>query len=216
MRHIRGEFDHLGGLAGGIENGIVGSLDPHFPSAFADTLEFTRHILAAIQLRPELPVVGTLAVGFFDEHAVVLTLNLIQRVAQRLQEVVVRLGNRAIHLELDDSLRLADGGDLAVQLNLGGFNADRFGDDFPCRHRPAVFLVLVVDRRDQKTQKFRAHFDPRLVGKVFVIGQHAALMRGVLVEGIDGLAHHFGNLDRQKLLQALQSLAGPRVHVLDL
>ena len=43
-------FDDLEGLAVEIVDGVIGRLDPDFPPAFADTLEFVGNILAAVQL----------------------------------------------------------------------------------------------------------------------------------------------------------------------
>ena len=43
--------------------------------------------LAVVEVAPELLVLGAGAVGGFDEHAVMPALDLLQRVAQRLEEI---------------------------------------------------------------------------------------------------------------------------------
>ena len=136
LGRIGGEFDYLGRLAVSIENGIVGSLDPHFFPALANTLELIRDVFTPVQLCPELAIVGALPVRFFNKQAVVFVFDLFQCVTQRLQKILVRGNDGAVHLELNHRLRFADGGDLCVQFNLRGFDANRFRDDFPGRHRP--------------------------------------------------------------------------------
>ena len=59
-----------------------------------------------------------------DEHAVMLALDFVQAVAHRGEEIVVGGDDRAVEVEFDHGLGLADGGDLAgvvgvLQLLLG-------------------------------------------------------------------------------------------------
>ena len=111
-RDVAGVFDDFERLAVQIEDRVVGSLNPDFAAALADALVFAALEFALIQFRPEFAVVGTGAVIFFDEDAVMLALDLVGHIAERAQEVVVGLDDRAVHAKLDDRLRLADGGDL--------------------------------------------------------------------------------------------------------
>ena len=92
------------GLPFDVKNGIVGSLDPDFPSALAESFVFSGLILAAIQLRPEFSIIPATSVDIVYEHAVMLALNLIERVADCIQEVVVRPENGSVHTEFDHRL----------------------------------------------------------------------------------------------------------------
>ena len=57
-RDVRGVLDDLERLAPQIEDGVVRGLDPDLLAALADPLVLRRLILAAVQLRPELPVLA--------------------------------------------------------------------------------------------------------------------------------------------------------------
>ena len=106
--HVSRKLDHLEGLSAGIENRVIGSLNPDLLAAFADALVFGRLVFAAIQGRPELAIFAALLVGRLDKHAVVLALNLLEPVTQRLEEVVVGIENCTVHVERDDRLRFAN------------------------------------------------------------------------------------------------------------
>ena len=69
----------------------------------------TLWILAAIQFGPKLVVIGTRSDLGLDEHAVVMTLDLVQGVAHGIQEVFVRSDDRSIHFEFDHCLGFIDG-----------------------------------------------------------------------------------------------------------
>ena len=73
-------------------------------------------ILAAAELVPKLLVLCALSIGIIDEHAVMLPLDLVQRVSHRLQEVLVGGHDRAVELKLDDGLRIVDGSELPAQV----------------------------------------------------------------------------------------------------
>ena len=60
-RDVGGEFDHLERLAVTIEDWVVGRLNPDFPAALGDALEFVGNELAAPQPLPESPVFRRLA-----------------------------------------------------------------------------------------------------------------------------------------------------------
>ena len=87
-------------------------------------LIFGRLVFAAVQPGPEFLVLGAVLEGLIDEHAVVPALDFVERVSQGGQEIVVGGDDRAVDVELDHGLGLADGGDLAgvvgvLQLLLG-------------------------------------------------------------------------------------------------
>jgi hypothetical protein len=107
-RDVGGVFDDLVRSAVFAEDRVVARLDPDLLAAFAEAAVLGRLELAAIQLGPEVAVLGAVLVGRLDEHAVMTPLDLLQRVTQRLQEVLVRRDNGSIQLELDHGLRLAE------------------------------------------------------------------------------------------------------------
>ena len=64
--------------------------------------------LAAVELGPEIAIGRALALGRLDEHAVMLALDLVERVAERVQEILVGGDDGAVEVELDHGLRLAE------------------------------------------------------------------------------------------------------------
>ena len=123
-RHVAGKLDHFHQLAAGVGNRIVRSLDDDLLAALADSAIFARQVFAAVEPRPELAILVRIPLAVFDEHAVMTAFDLVQRIAERLQEVVVGGDDRAVHLELDHRLRLADRREHVVQFDqpvfLGG------------------------------------------------------------------------------------------------
>src|SRR5262249_43934782 len=113
---VAGVLHHLERPTLAIEDGVVARLDPDLLAALADPLVLTGVELAAPELLPELAVIRGLAVGRIDEHAVMLADNLIERVAERVEEVLVRRQHLALERELDDGLRPADRRDLPAQI----------------------------------------------------------------------------------------------------
>ena len=105
-RDVGGILDHFEGLAIEIHDRVVGCLNPDLLAALADALVLRRLVFAAVQRRPELLVLGALPVGLVHKHAVVPAFDLIQRVTQGLQKIVVGGEDRAVHLEFDHRLRL--------------------------------------------------------------------------------------------------------------
>jgi hypothetical protein len=105
---VGGEFDDTERLAVLVEDRVVRRLDPDLLAALADALVFRRLELAGIETGPEFPIGGALALHRFHEHAVVLALDLAERVAQHLEEVLIRGNDRAVHVERDHRLRFLD------------------------------------------------------------------------------------------------------------
>ena len=140
---VGGIFHYLEGFAAQVQDGVVGSQNPDFPAALADALEFVGHVFAAVELRPELFVVRALAVGVIDKHAVVFALDFVERVAQRLEEIVVGVKDRSLHGEFNHRLRLPNGGDLFGMVVIAQF---AFGDVGHKLHDPIDFSVDVGDR----------------------------------------------------------------------
>ena len=59
-------------------------------------------------------------VGRLDEQAVVLALDLLQAIAEHLEEILVGGDDGAVEVELDDRLGLVDGVELAAQVRIPG------------------------------------------------------------------------------------------------
>ena len=91
-------FTTLKGLPLRVEDRIVAGLNPDLLAALADALVLAGVEFAAAELVPEQPVFGALPIGRIDEHAMMLALDLVQRVAQGLQEILVGVLNLAVQL----------------------------------------------------------------------------------------------------------------------
>jgi hypothetical protein len=102
---VGGELDHPHRLAGGVEDRIVGCLQPNPPPVPIDPGEFARRVLAAAQPRPEGGVIGARDVIRVAEHPVMLAHDLVEPVADHRQEVPVGVQNRPIHREFDGGQR---------------------------------------------------------------------------------------------------------------
>ena len=110
---VGGEFHHLERLAGIVENRIVGRQDPDLLAALAVALVFGGLELAAAQRGPELAIGGAVALGRRHEHRMMLALDLVERIADRAEEMIVRGDDGAVEVELDHRLRARDRSDLA-------------------------------------------------------------------------------------------------------
>ena len=97
------KLDDLDGLAIAVEDRVVGALDPDFATVFGEPLELGRRELAALQRRPEVAVIAARRVLLIDKHPVMLTLDLFQPIAHRVEEVVIGILDDAIHSELNET-----------------------------------------------------------------------------------------------------------------
>ena len=79
-------------------------MNPDLLTTLADAQILRGVVLAAAEFGPEGTVVGGLANRGRHEHAVVLAFDLVQRVAERIEEVGVRREDGAIETELDRRL----------------------------------------------------------------------------------------------------------------
>jgi hypothetical protein len=115
-RHVGGELDHLERRAVGVEDRVVGGVQPQFAAALGHPLVLAGLELAGAELVPEMRVGFGLDVVRIAEHAVMLALDLRQRITDGRQEIVVGVQDRAVEGELDDGLGLADGIDFPFEL----------------------------------------------------------------------------------------------------
>jgi len=74
--------------------------------------------LAVREFFPECPVLGAVALARFDEYPMLLSAHLLERVAQHLQIILVRIEDHSIEIELDDGLRAVERRDLTEKLGL--------------------------------------------------------------------------------------------------
>ncbi len=133
----------LAELAAGIRDRVVGRLQPDRFAALADTLEVTGLIFAAAQTVPEIAIFAAVAHRRRHEHAVMLALDLGERVADGLQEVFVGDDDRTVEIELDHSLRRMDRVDLAFVVGA----ADRLRGDVGRKHHDLERLAVAAEQR---------------------------------------------------------------------
>jgi len=69
-----------------------------------------------------------------------LALDLGQRITERVEEIVVRGPNRAIHVELDHRLRFSDRGDLAREVGRAQLLFGHVGCEFDDLERLALLV----------------------------------------------------------------------------
>jgi hypothetical protein len=110
------ELDDLGGLAAAIEDGVVGGLNPDFAAILAEAAELGLAEFAGVERLPEVVVGGAFALHGVDEDAMVLSLDLLEAIAHRFEEVVVGGEDGSIRPELDDRLGTANSGHLGLHL----------------------------------------------------------------------------------------------------
>ncbi len=139
---VGGELDDADRLAVLVHDRVVGGLDPDLAAALGDTLVLCGLVLAAIEARPERAIIVAVARGRVDEHAVVLAPDLVERVAHRVQEILVGGDDGAVELELDHRLRLADRCGLRQRILDVGLVAER-------KHQGSV---KVQKKRDGKSR----------------------------------------------------------------
>ena len=147
---VRRVLDHFKRLALEVEDRVVGRLQPDLVSAFAQTFEFTRRVLAAAKPFPELAILRTLFGRFINEHAVVMAHNLVEPVSHDIQEPVVCRDDRAVQLKLDHRLGLADGLHLTREVSIGFTGSQLLGNVLPrddIAEKIAVGFIRTVDRR---------------------------------------------------------------------
>jgi hypothetical protein len=103
-RHISGELDHLHEQPFRILDWVVGCLNPDRPATFAEPLVFGGLILTAPEHLPKRLISRTVSLVRLDEHAVMVALDLVQTVTNRLEEIVVRGDDATVGIEFDHGL----------------------------------------------------------------------------------------------------------------
>ncbi len=146
---VGGELHHLARSAGGIQHRVVAGLDPHLAPVPANPAELAGLELAASQRLPEGAVGSGVAFLRRHEHGVLLPAHLVERVANRGQEVGVGGQDGAVEGELDHRLHPVDGGDLALVV---GGALPGFGDVGGELHHPVDPAAEALDRRVGRLQ----------------------------------------------------------------
>ncbi len=223
---LRGEFqlrrdvgrvlDDLERFAFRIENRVVARLDPHLTPAFGDALVLSGVVFAERKLCPQRAVLGASALAGFDEHPVMLAAKLLQRIPHEAQEVGIGSADRAVEVEFDDGLRLADGGELALPVRLNEHllcDIHRVLDDF---EGPAAQVENGEVRR----------LDPdgsAVLGHALVLGglgfspaqfvPEGAVLRGIPDSGIDEIPVMHASQVRTGIARGLREVLVGREHV---
>ena len=107
-----------------------------------------------------------------------LALDLIQGVAQRIQEILVGVDDVAVESEFDDGLGAVQRRDHA------GVHAG-IGDIVPFQNIADIIALGVEHAADAEREFEIAHGDVGPMGQPARIGQQLPLMRGIFVEGVD-------------------------------
>ncbi len=113
---VHRQLDHLVGPAAGVEHRVVGGLQPHLAPALGQAAELLGDETAAVQLVPEVAVLGAFGLNRVDEAAVMATLHLVQRITHGVKEIVVGVDDRAVEVELDHRLRAREGRHLGLEI----------------------------------------------------------------------------------------------------
>jgi hypothetical protein len=205
LAQIGRELDDLVGLAARVEDRIVGRLDPDFLAALAEALVLRGLELAAIELRPELAVLGAGGIGRVGEHGMVAALDFVQGVPHHVEEIPVGGQDGAVEFELDDGLRTVDGVHLAIQVgklhpllrHVGRELDDLVGlavgveDRVVRRLDPhllaALAEALVLRRLELAAVELRPEFAVLGAGREGRLGEHRMVLAFDLGEAV---AHH--------------------------
>jgi len=147
-RHVGGELDDLVDFAPLVEDRVVGGLDPDRLAALAITNEFVRQELALCERRPEVAIGIRLDVIGVAEHPVMLAADLVEGIAERSLEILVRIEDRAIGLELDHGLRARDGAHLALIVERLVLGIGDIGGDLDHLDHLAAAYQRIVGRFD--------------------------------------------------------------------
>ncbi len=185
---VGGEFHHLVGAAGGVEDRVVGGLDPDLAPVLAEAPELRGLIGAVPQRRPEHPVGFAVAIGGLDEQAVVPADHLVPPVAHRGQEVVIGLDHHPVEVERDHRLDLVDRRDLAGAVGLlGALPGDVGGELHHLVGPPPSVEHRIVGRLDPDRPAAAA--DPPELARLEAAGAQAIperpVFRGIPVIRID-------------------------------
>ena len=134
-----------------------------------------------------------------------LTFDFFQCVAKRLQEVLVGLQHRAVHVELNHSLSLVDRGQLSSAVT-------ESRDIAPLKGEPSWLAGRILHRSDLKLNLGIADSNVRLQRKIARVRQQLTLMRRNLVEPVDACADDICRIEiRPELSKALRMM-GEQIH----
>src|SRR5262249_56465994 len=114
------------------------------------------------------------------------SLDLVERIAHRLQEVLVGGDDRPIDLKLDDCLRVVDGREDRREATLLGMPG---ADVFPVDDVTDGFTVRSADGTDLGAEPDLAEAEIRLVRKLRRVAENGLDAASILVEAVDGGAH---------------------------
>ena len=126
-------------------------------STFGDALVLSNLVNPCIQFFPEFLIFGTVLILAVYEHPVVFALNFFEGVTDSFTEIVVGLDDRAIHLEFNHSLGIADCAQLTGQIAVLFFLLDSPGDVFPSHDSSDTRTRLTAGSRQTDFQVTLSH-----------------------------------------------------------
>jgi len=121
--------DHPDRFAAAAEDRVVGQLKPDLTAVLADALELPRLESAAPQRRPELLIGRAVAIGRIDELGMRLAADFVDRISERVTEILVGRQDLAIKVELDGGLGTIQSRQFGCQASIehkGHLNASPF------------------------------------------------------------------------------------------
>ncbi len=101
------------------------------PGPLSDASVFRGLIGPAIEARPEFHIGRARSLYRIDKHAVMPVPDFVDRVTDRIKEILVCRQDGAIHAKLDDRLRLANSRHLAVAISGQQLLLGHVGREFP-------------------------------------------------------------------------------------
>ena len=140
---VPGEGDDLSGVAGDVDDRVVGGMEPDFLATLPKEFGFGGLELPFRQIAPQLFVIRALAVSPLYQEAVGFAFDFVERIAQRSQEVGVGGEDGAVEVELDDRLRAVDGiklGAQALHVHLGRRVDGTFGGGASVGRFPGAWI----------------------------------------------------------------------------
>ena len=140
---VAGDLYHLHRLSVGIEDGVVGCLDPDFLAILAQALVFAGIEFALGQLVPEQAVAFALHFRRIAEDAVMTPFDFGDGIAHQAQEIGIGGKDVARKVEFDDRLGAVDCADLAFVFSI---DAALFRDVMGNLHDPPWSAGKVQDR----------------------------------------------------------------------
>ena len=136
-------FHDLEWLAIHVENRVVAGLQPDFLASFAKTFVLAFIGFTTGQFLPKLLVLGTVFIGGFHKHAVMVANHLFGAVASHGCKVFIHIGDVAFEVKRDHAHDFTDRAYLPLKVCV----ADFFGSDIKGVFHDFKWFVLMIFNR---------------------------------------------------------------------